>query len=265
VRVGVANETSERQIPWESSSLKGNFYFVAAEPSLSADAQNRLTEKAIAEAVRKEQQKFAEQLKIATAVPASSLATATNPRFPKVGDEWNYSVTDALSGRSRPVRIAITGVSKEAILQTSQLGNQPRSRAFSSEPELVWNDVLEFAPYLLSFADLTGRESWASIKPQDYASCLIASAVCRISAQAAGKETIKTPAGSFDAVKVVVQMYITGLPGSNRPDQGVGRREMVFWYSEKVKRIVKSTVRTTGTASILDADYDLELTSYRLN
>ncbi|MGE0875895.1 MAG: caspase family protein [Burkholderiales bacterium] len=37
VRIGVSGATGDRQIPWESSSLKGDFYFLPAAPRLSQD------------------------------------------------------------------------------------------------------------------------------------------------------------------------------------------------------------------------------------
>ncbi len=61
VRIGVGRETGDRQVPWESSSLRGNFFFVAPDPSLSAEAQKQHLEKAVAEAVRREQEKLAAQ------------------------------------------------------------------------------------------------------------------------------------------------------------------------------------------------------------
>jgi len=48
VRIGVGRETADRQVPWESSSLKGNFYFVAPGPGLSAEAHKRELDKALA-------------------------------------------------------------------------------------------------------------------------------------------------------------------------------------------------------------------------
>lgn len=61
VRRGVARDTRERQIPWESSSLRGDFFFVPPAPSATEEAQKAQVERAVAEAVRREQEKLAAQ------------------------------------------------------------------------------------------------------------------------------------------------------------------------------------------------------------
>src|SRR5258708_6654928 len=58
VRIGVGKDTADRQVPWESSSLKGNFFFIAPDPSLSTEAQRQYMDKAVADAVRREQDKL---------------------------------------------------------------------------------------------------------------------------------------------------------------------------------------------------------------
>lgn len=59
VRIGVMNATAGRQVPWESSSLTGDFYFAA--PNRRADAGSEATERA------------------AERMPAPSVASATAP------------------------------------------------------------------------------------------------------------------------------------------------------------------------------------------
>lgn len=51
VRIGVTRDTADRQVPWESSSLKGNFYFVAPDPSALSSDQRRRQDEAVARAV----------------------------------------------------------------------------------------------------------------------------------------------------------------------------------------------------------------------
>jgi uncharacterized caspase-like protein len=61
VRIGVTKEVGEKQIPWESSSLKGDFYFVAPDPNAAAAAQKASIDKAVGEAVRAEQDRAAKE------------------------------------------------------------------------------------------------------------------------------------------------------------------------------------------------------------
>jgi uncharacterized caspase-like protein len=60
VRIAVSRETRDRQIPWESSSLRGNFAFVPADARLTAEDRRVELENALA-AERAEQQRHMEQ------------------------------------------------------------------------------------------------------------------------------------------------------------------------------------------------------------
>ncbi len=59
VRIGVSRETRDRQIPWESSSLKGDFFFLPPDPASATAAQKETIDKAVGEAVKREQDKGA--------------------------------------------------------------------------------------------------------------------------------------------------------------------------------------------------------------
>ena len=61
VRIGVSRETRERQIPWESSSLRGNFAFVPADARLAAEERRVEIENTLA-AERAEQQRRMEAM-----------------------------------------------------------------------------------------------------------------------------------------------------------------------------------------------------------
>jgi len=61
VRIAVSRETRDRQIPWESSSLRGNFAFVPADARLTAEERRVEIENAVA-AERAEQQRRMEAM-----------------------------------------------------------------------------------------------------------------------------------------------------------------------------------------------------------
>jgi len=65
------------------------------------------------------------------------------------------------------------------------------------------------------------------------------------------------PAGTFEALRVNVDLTIRFASNQNW-------RQYTYWYSEKVKRVVKVSHRnrTGGTQAI---DYDVELLSYKLH
>jgi uncharacterized caspase-like protein len=61
VRIGVTKETGDKQIPWESSSLKGDFYFLPPDPNAGAAVQKAAIDKAVTDAVRQAEEKAARE------------------------------------------------------------------------------------------------------------------------------------------------------------------------------------------------------------
>jgi len=387
VRIGVGKDTKDRQIPWESSSLRGDFFFVAPDPSLSAEAQKQQMEKAIAEAVRREQEKLAAQQRqmqamiremlakqraeleeemkrraealgakppapaapavdrellfwdsiknssnpedykaylaqwpkgtfaalaharvsppeqaaapvepppqppqLAPPAPAgpppaagslerdplsdpddvledpnlqATLAAAApvqigaqgplDPRFPKVGDRWEYAYTDYTTRERRDMRIEVLGVSKDGILETDTLAS--RVHSMQADLEIAF-PVWQFSPYLLSFSEPRPGTGWSDLTARNDRYCLHVPS-CSYDAKVTGRETVTTAAGRFDALKVEVELTAT-FSGF------YVRRRATFWYSEAAKRVVKSSLRTLS-GNVNAPDYDLELVSYKLN
>jgi hypothetical protein len=50
VRIGVTKETADKQVPWESSSLKGDFFFIAPDLEAGRRAQQEAIDRAVREA-----------------------------------------------------------------------------------------------------------------------------------------------------------------------------------------------------------------------
>ena len=346
VRIGVGKDTGDRQVPWESSSLRGDFFFIAPDPSLSAEAQKQRMEKAIAEAVRREREKLAEQqrkmeamiremlakqraeleeemrrreqalgrkpapqapppaaaalavdgeappatpqapaaataalepppggqlerdpladpedpltdpellTKLAAAAPVQVGAQETlGPRYPKVGDRWEYSYTDYTTRERRDLRAEVIGVSKQGILETD--GYTSRVHSPQVDLEIVF-PIWQLSPYLLSFSEAQDASS-SSLMARNDRYCLRVPS-CAYNATMKGQEKVTTAAGSFDALKVEVELTAT-FSGF------YVHRRATFWYSEAVKRFVKSSLRTLS-GNVNAPDYDLELVSYKLN
>jgi uncharacterized caspase-like protein len=365
VRIGVGRETSDRQVPWESSSLKGNFFFIAPDPSLSAEAQKQHLEKAVADAVRREQEKIAEQqrqmqamirdmlakqraeleeemrrrdealgrkppppapvaaapavdrevvfwesiknstnpedfkaylaqypkgaftalartrltpaperpaapapadpladrndpLQVASVAPTPVAAEALDPRFPKIGDRWQYEYKDTFKRETREVAVEVIGVSKDGILDEDNFSFYGKgARAHSANAELLMlQQVWMFSPYLQVFNAATPGARWDDIHARNDNFCAKRPS-CTYSAKVTGRERVTTRAGTFDAVTVVVDLSVSG-------GGFYIQRRGTFWYAESAKRMVKSTVRTLqGNPWV--SDYELELVSYKLN
>src|SRR6185295_17103563 len=120
----------------------------------------------------------------------------------------------------------VTAVSKEGILEAGGFTDgQVATRAFSANPELMHREMWDFAPYLLSFEAPSTGKSWPGLPPQGGV-CVSASIVCRFDGKVAGTEKVTTPGGTFDAIKVVVEVNVAGM--------GFGWRQMAFWYADAV-------------------------------
>jgi hypothetical protein len=297
VRIGVGRDTGDRQVPWESSSLKGNFYFVAPGPGLSAEAHKRELDSALARQqqkmeamirellakqraeleaeIRKRDQALAGKsppapktqappkpppakppVQLAALAPAP-VAQAVSARLPKVGDRWEYLYTDTFTRKTRRYEAQVVGVAANGILESDTFGPKRGQRAHGAEAELlIMHPVWVFSPYLQLFEAAKPGARWADVKSRNDGFCAREPS-CSYSARVLGPEQVSTPAGTFDAVKVTVDLnlYRGGFQLTRRA---------TFWYAQSAKRMVKSTLRTlVGSTGM--PEYDLELVSYKLD
>ncbi|MGE0388212.1 MAG: caspase domain-containing protein [Gammaproteobacteria bacterium] len=61
VRNGVMADTKERQVPWESSSLRGDFFFQPADPAAGAAIQQAAIDRAVTDAVKQAEARAAKE------------------------------------------------------------------------------------------------------------------------------------------------------------------------------------------------------------
>ena len=61
VRIGVTKATADQQVPWESSSLKGDFFFTPPDPNAGAAVQKAAIDKAVTDAVLQAEEKAAKE------------------------------------------------------------------------------------------------------------------------------------------------------------------------------------------------------------
>jgi hypothetical protein len=202
-------------------------------------------------------------LQVASIAPAAMIGMGIDdPRFPRIGDAWEYSYTDTYTKKKRKARYEITAVSKDGILEAGGFADAPPStRAYSGGPHLVHHAMWDFSPYTLSFDSLKPGDSWTGIPPQGGVCIGVQmSFACKFDGKVVGREKVTTPAGSFDALKILIDMSM----GS-----GWAWRQLTFWYAVEAKRVVKSSAKTIKAAPRpspgMTDDYEFELTSYKLN
>src|SRR6185369_16820561 len=201
-----------------------------------------------------------EPVQVASVAPTGSLVGMgiDNPRFPKIGDHWTYSVGNVGASQRGKVDIEVTAVSEDGIIDTSNAFGQKTVRVFGPGPfaEMTRN-ILNFQPYLLAFGSGKPGESWRGLQVKNSGGCMQPGTVCSFDDKVVGTEKVTTAAGTFDAVKLVIDF--NGTFGTNRI-----WREYTYWYAEKAKRVVKANSRLR-LGNSQNSDFEVELLSYQLN
>ncbi|WP_157267826.1 caspase family protein [Azohydromonas aeria] len=298
VREGVVRETQQQQVPWESSSLQGEFAFVpgvAATAAAPADVDaageiafwNSIQASQRADEYRAylrqyPQGRFAAlaQARVAAfgAAPASPpQAVALAPQavpppavsapvaapgagaLPRVGDRWRYRVQDQFRLGDLFVSARVEGVTAEGVAESWSTTSDARLRTA----------VAALAP---AFHELPG---W-TLTPPEFAPYLLASGGALQPGQALG-----APVRRVEQVSVALQARVEGeeevqvaagrfralkvvLTGRATPRGGKAVSvEQVVWYAPAVRRMVKSTVSTSVGGALREAT-SFELVEYEL-
>ena len=197
----------------------------------------------------------------AAPVPA---AAAPVPGYPRAGDSWVYRLTDIVQrqpARQRTYTVTVaTSVEGGIVDHVMVDGTVPVEAKHGKGNYLVTQGVSVLAPYLGVFEDLRPGMALRNVNTYEDSTCRRAE-VCEIEGRVMGRETISTPAGKFEAVKVTFRQV--WRPG-NSGNQGLPSRDVSLWYAPQVKRVVRVASRA-ATGYTVHPDFDLELVSYQLN
>ncbi|HUQ26823.1 MAG TPA: hypothetical protein VM140_14250 [Burkholderiales bacterium] len=208
------------------------------------------------------------------AVPLAILPAGS--RMPQVGDTWTYRLAyvkrwgaplPTPSVRTHVVRVDSASES-EIVDHVLVDGEAASSAKHAMGSYFVTQGVSVFAPYLVDFSDLSRAARLANVSVFDGA-CRSTHA-CSASARVVGTETVQVAAGSFNAIRIVVEQNWRPGPGANalgqfQMAQMNGGRTLHIWYVPQVKRAVKISSRhTVGDVTPVDTHFDLELVSYQV-
>jgi len=187
---------------------------------------------------------------------SSRAPSASGSRLPSPGDTWKYrqSKPGQGGGREHVVQVRSSAVGK-IVDDLTIAGQAPVEIEHTSGAYLINQGVSLFSPYL----NVLGPMGSSRVVPsRDNVACPM-DVVCTLSSSMAGYERVKVPAGEFDARKVRVEH------SWQYHRFGSGRREVMMWYADDVKRVVKVRSRTLGGGHVgIETDYDLELVEYQL-
>jgi uncharacterized caspase-like protein len=302
VREGVVKDTQQQQVPWESSSLQGEFAFVpgvaaaAREPAPDQEAagelafwnsiqtSNRADEyraylrqypngrfamlaqtrvAALAPAVAAPAAAPASQVTPGEARAAAAAPQAARPELlPRPGDTWRYRVQDQFRLGDLYVTARVNAVTDEGVAETWTTTSDAQVRT-------------ALAPRSLGFHALP---DW-TLAPPEFAPYLQASGLLRAGQVIVDQQRRIGQVMVPMKVSVEGEEDVTVAAGRFRATklvlrgQGVQTRggtrsavltEQTVWYAPEVKRIVKQTI-STRVGTVLREASSFELMEAKLN
>ena len=288
VREGVVRETRELQVPWESSSLQGEFAFVpglAAPREAAADTEaagelafwNSIQASNRADEYRAYLRQYpsgrfaalAQTRMAAFTPPAAAVAVAAAPTsavpdnaLPRAGDTWRYRVQDQFRLGDLFLTAKVDSVSAEGVAESWTTTSDAKLRTTLVQLQPGFNPLPgwtltppEFSPYLQAAG---GLQRGRALPDQPLR---IDQVLVPLHARIEGEEEVVVAAGRFRAVKLVLRGQVASR-GAAR--SGTVSTEHVVWYAPAVKRMVKYTVSTSVGNALREAT-TFELTEFKLN
>ena len=293
VREGVVRETREQQVPWESSSLQGEFAFVpgvAAPREAAADIEaagelafwNSIQASTRADEYRAYLRQYPNgrfaalaQTRLAaftpppepvpagpTAGPQLRPGTVPAGALPQPGDTWRYRVQDQFRLGDLFLTARVDAVGADGVAESWTTTSDAKLRTtlvpvqpgFSALPSWTLTPP-EFSPYLLAAGALRRGMVIANQTRR------IEQALLSLQASVEGEEEVAVAAGRFRAVKLVLRGQTSSRSAAR---SGTVSSEHVVWYAPAVKRMVKYTV-STSVGNVLREATSVELVEFKLN
>ena len=216
---------------------------------------------------------------------AARTATLNLPNRPssardlKIGDSWTYKLKDArFSKELATVTHEVGGGDASGIRETMRAagassgdGDAARTiqRRLTLEPRMFQQTIdsqstlIEFAPFLTAFTDLQPGLRWSKIASPNSGSL----ADWSFSGKIVGRESVRVPAGTFEAIKAELE----GNADISFPSTRDAYNETIpayqtytIWFVPDVGREVKYERRIYNRARRLLEHEQYELQSYRL-
>jgi len=207
---------------------------------------------------------------VAMASPASPppVPGYTDVPMPQVGDSWTYRLTepDRRDGpNQRSYVVTVGAANRNEILDQVVIGGGRSIATRHTRGLRVFAQAGGiFSPYLMVFEKRSPGSGLGTIGIADPACS--GQYVCEVSGRVVGEETVTVAAGKFVASKVVIeQSWRPAFTSGASSSSGPGARVVTVWYSPEVRRAIKYSSRLSfGDPGPMEANFDLELASYRI-
>ncbi|MGE0388215.1 MAG: caspase family protein [Gammaproteobacteria bacterium] len=196
------------------------------------------------------------------ASPDAAAAAPAPAAPPASGSRWQYSGFD-VDNRERTLDFLVEqqGRSTAGILEVAHGRNGSTQWVHGSAPALVGlgSGFAAFSP-LVGGTPLKAGMEWSGVPVVRLDSCGRGLTTCEAEAKVVGRERVTVKAGSFEAYKVEVVLFI-------RTTFGSGTRTLTYWVADAVGRPVRFTNRAFGGGggqnAITDPSIELELVGYQ--
>ncbi len=168
----------------------------------------------------------------AAAAPAKNAARKSPHPQPVAGDTWTYRIKTLL-GKTASYTVRTLGITEDGVQDEIRAEDQRQTQESGAEPVMLSVlgqqgsvDIREVSPYLQALGGAEPGTTWRGVallpNSDDFAGRVV------------GREQVTVPAGSFDAVKIVLE--------GSQPVAGTGPRRfsVTVWYAAAAKRFVKA-------------------------
>ena len=183
---------------------------------------------------------------------------------PAVGDSWTYQYSDVRKGlKGNLNRIEVTSIDNAGVhvdVRRADGGAPPTRQLFSTEMNPIDRGAMHFTPSFSRFVfPLAPGTEWTSDVVGDNQK-LGKQLRYAIKGKVLDWEKIKTPAGEFDAIKVVVEALYRG--DETNSNGGNGQLTETIWFAPELNNFVKLDYRDTDWQGRIFNRDSWELTSY---
>lgn len=214
----------------------------------------------------------------AAAAVIARAATLNLPNRPasarelKIGDSWTYRLREVSFNKNlATVTHEIGGGDKGGIRETLRTAARgDTQRRLPLEPRIFEQPLdqgatlFEFAPFMTAFSELQPGVTWNKIAGATSSDSIND---WRFSGKVTGRERVRVPAGSFDAIKAELegQLHLSS-PSTRDPfsETAVSYQTYSVWFAPEVGRAIKYERRTYNRGRRLLEHEQYELVSYRL-
>jgi hypothetical protein len=232
VRAGVRRDSQGKQVPWENTSLEGDFVFVPRPPAKPASVAAR-------------------------ASPEKKLERIAAPRL-RLGDSWTYQVIDLLSG----------SVTRTYTLTLSEITADSWRFGTGLVTDQSWNTLLEtrdgkpvkWSPKRPTYDfPLEIGKTWSAAASIDWPDRKSEHAYAL---RVVRQERVVVPAGVFDTFRIEgTNKYRTTRNKERTIAEGVGVHR--YWYSPAVARFVAYEVDESNAKGVLLKKERVELMAHK--